>query len=164
MDVFAVLAYRWGNPHDYGFLVGVFDKEADAFAAADSTYGERGGKFDCEVLRLPKNHAFDGFDVPLVVRALEEPRPVHREPDPLRDVVSVPKLLLAEVLDVSEADSPATESEYAWKLSELRRIAGLDEPDPLRDEPKRSGPTEALRPDEQNVVWQAIEQSGAHKS
>lgn len=121
-----MLAYRGCNRHDYGYLVGVFDTDEAARAAADWTYSNRGGKYECEVLRLLKNHVHDGFDVPAEVVPLDEPRLVHREPDPLRDVVSVPKLLLAEVLDVSEADSPATESEYASKLSELRRIAGLD--------------------------------------
>lgn len=109
MDVFAVLAYRWGNINEYGFLVGVFETEKEALAAADQTYGERGGKYECEVLLVPMNHVFDGFDVAKEVLSLEPPRPVHREPDPLRDgamnrdqrVIEVRVTTLPDVWNVS---------------------------------------------------------------
>lgn len=103
MDVFVALAYRWGNINEYGFLVGVFDTEKAALAAADQTYGERGGKYECEVLLVPMNHVFDGFDVAKEVLSLEPPRPVHREPDPLRDRKSI-----VEVRVITHVPNPPT--------------------------------------------------------
>ena len=51
--VYTVIAYRFGDKERYSYLVGVFEDECKALEAADKESDWRGGKYGCEVLKVP---------------------------------------------------------------------------------------------------------------
>ena len=52
MSVYVVTAYRWGDRERHSYVVGVYSTEGAARRAAEAEEGQRGGKYECEILRM----------------------------------------------------------------------------------------------------------------
>lgn len=61
LDVFVVTAQRHGNNEKHSYLVGVFNNENKAIAAAEAHANYRGGNYGCVVEKCDLNH-FDNND------------------------------------------------------------------------------------------------------
>lgn len=53
--LYIVTAYRWGDRSNHSYVVGAFDKKAQAIKCADSHTTYRGGKYACVVDELTIN-------------------------------------------------------------------------------------------------------------
>ena len=52
---YVVIAYRWGNPSNHSYLVGLFSNKSLAIKCADLHSAYRGGKYDCSVEEIVMN-------------------------------------------------------------------------------------------------------------
>ncbi len=50
--VFCVTAYRFGNKESHSYVVGVYEKEKEAIKFAEEERKYRGGKYECEVIKI----------------------------------------------------------------------------------------------------------------
>lgn len=74
MNVYAVLARRYGSQESHSYVVGVFSAEDKAIKAAEREESYRGGKYDCEVIRTPLDHPADNpYDVVRKCRSFVSP-------------------------------------------------------------------------------------------
>ena len=79
MNVYTVIAYRWGDREKHSYPVGVYSSESVARVAADAEGEWRGGKYCCEILEwtVDQGREADSTDKPRVVRALPTHEPPH---------------------------------------------------------------------------------------
>ena len=47
--IYTVMAFRWGDTENHGYIVGVYSKKQAAINAANDETQWRGGKYECEV-------------------------------------------------------------------------------------------------------------------
>jgi len=50
--VFVVTAYRWANKESHSYVVGIYQTENDAIYYADKEEDYRGGKYNCEIIKV----------------------------------------------------------------------------------------------------------------
>jgi len=62
MEVFVVIAYRWGNVENHSYLVAVCDSQFIAQRYADNETASRGGKYGCKVYKKIMNAPFTELD------------------------------------------------------------------------------------------------------
>jgi len=50
--VYAVTAYRWSDKENHSYLVGIYQDENDANYYAEKEEDHRGGKYECEIIKV----------------------------------------------------------------------------------------------------------------
>jgi len=59
-NVFVVTAYRYADKEAHSYVVGVFEQQYYACGIAEKEKDCRGGKYDCEVIKVELNIWKDG--------------------------------------------------------------------------------------------------------
>ena len=62
MEVFVIIAYRWGDVNNHSYLVAVCDSQFIAQRYADNETASRGGKYACFVYKKIMNAPFTEED------------------------------------------------------------------------------------------------------
>ena len=62
MDLYVVIAYRFGSSENHSYTVAVFNKEKPAIECAESHADFRGGNYACVVEKCTMNQFDNDFD------------------------------------------------------------------------------------------------------